>query len=571
MKLLDRLMARQARLMASLDAPHVEVARRSSPVRAPAVAATHTAEAETAARDAAVSLVEAGEFVAACGVLEPFMASGRDVGTLTTLARIYTEQRAFAEALTALQRAEALDPADRKVWRLSAKLLSTQGHFREALVYQRRLALADANAPAVNYVNLLRALLRSAERGVRAARVDRAARAELQLVLRRFESAPGNDDSLRLQFAGLYYLLSQGSQDALRLLKEADPCPPDHHDVTATLTSLTTWSTEQGLPFARVNDQGQPGQRPSVYALQDVQVHPALGWIPVLKDGAVLAAGHVLDSRYFRGKSSPSPLMLFRGTHAELRLPRELPRESGPALLIGGSRSAYETLLMHVAGLAIIEATGSDRSLPLVVDADMSTFQLDLLAWLGYAGNPLIRVATGRPVQFDRLHVPSRLVVGAKWFDPMLPRWYQERAAATRLDAPARKLYVLPGADEGVVIANAGDVADVASSLGYETVDLSALSLSETIARFASATHLLGATSEALSPLVFAPAGATVHELRPAYWAASGGRLHFAPLCGACGHRYAAIESALAGGDGTEVSRVVVDVDALRRSLRATA
>ena len=565
MKLLNRLMARQAKLIANLDPLRAEKA--AAPPHFAAPTATHDPEAEGAARRLAAFYLERGSLAAARATLEPFMPSGRDLGTFTTLARICTEQGDLVRALAALKRAEALDSANRKVWRLTAKLLTTQRRSREALVYLRRIALADADAPASAHVDLLRGLFRVFDKSQRSAGASRATRAELELVLKRFEAAPGIDDKLRMQFPGLYYLLSSGSPEAVRLYNTAAPCPPSHRDVTAQLVSLDKWSARQRLNAWRGSDLETPNQGHALYSLENVQIHPAMGWLPLLADGAAMPSGHVLLSKHFRATSPHSPLMLVRGTHAELRLPREMVHKTAPAVLVGGSESYYETLVHQIAGLAVVERSGLARDLPLVGSSHMAAFQRELLALLGYGSNRLIEVADDRPAQFRTLHVPAALAVRAQRVDPLVVRWYRSRLASREAPEPHRRLYVVPG--PSVPIANADEVSALMVSHGFEQVDVVTMNVQAQIDLFSQARQVVGATSEGIANILFLPPGSALLELRPINWVASGGHLHFELLARACGHQYVVEECLRAGSSGAGEMPITVDIDQLRKHLGA--
>lgn len=506
-----------------------------------------------------------GDLQLARAALEPFLTSGGELQTLFDLARICTEQGDLDQALLALQRAESMEPANEKVWRLTAKLLSTCGRHREEVVYRRRLALARSTAPAQAYIDLIQALFRSLGKGKQRAPNE----SELQLLLSRFEAAPDVDDRMRLEFAGLYYLMTFGSPEALRLYNRTMPRQPHERDVTAALLSLTRWSTQHELPMPRANEEGQPGRRPTVHQLDDVLVFPALDWIPVLQNGAVMASGYQMASRLFRAEAAASPLMLYRGSHAELRLPRELPVESAPALLVGGSDSYYDNLVHHVGSLAVAESLGVARDLPLVILEGDAPGLGDALDLLGYEASRRIGVAAAAPRRFVRLHVPSRLAAAAEWIDPLLARWYRTKFTPSR--SPVRKLYVDEQGVGGVAVANEADVADLLLGHGYERIEPMGLSLSDRIDSFSGASHIVAATNEGLTHLLFCPEGARVIELRARHWVASGGRMHFDRLAEACGHRYSGLECALAPSPEPTATSVVVDLDALRAALEDAA
>jgi capsular polysaccharide biosynthesis protein len=566
MKLLDRLMARQARLMSSLDKPAAATASRVRQAsRLATLGPPHDPAAEVAASTTARSLLEIGDLSGARAALEPFIPTGRDVESFIVLARICTEQGDFQTALTALERAEALDPADRRVWQLVAKLLSTQRRHREALVYLRRLALVDAAAPAVAYVEWLRGLHRARDGSTSAPRVARAARVELQGVLERFKTAPGMTDAIRLQFSGLYYLLSDGSKDAIEIYNAATPCPATHHDVTAKLVSLDVWCAQRGLPMRRSDRLEAMQSGCALYTLGRAQIHPALGWVPILEEGRILAVGgEALQAKHFRATRAASPLMLFRGSRAELRLPTNPVVEEAPAILAGGSASYYDTLVNDLSGLAIAEGTGLAMDLPLVVPAGMAPFQRELLRLLGYATNRLIELSEDQPTLFHTLHVPARLARASRWVSPLVGDWYRKRLAGAN-STGARRLFLMPGSD--VSIANADEVVNLFASMDFERVDASALTVGEQIELFSKASHVVGLTSEAMTNLVFCPRGTKVFELRPMHWAASGGHMHFEQLATSCGHEYAVEECARAGNDAYGGLRVLVELARVRAHL----
>jgi tetratricopeptide (TPR) repeat protein len=564
-KLLDRLMARQMRLMTSLsdDRPVSQ-----EPAEAPANQARPSLRrppadpaAEAAARTNAAALAQSGDLILARKALEPFLVSGQDLQTLIDLSRICTEQGDLTHAFAALQRAEELAPADTKVWRLMAKLLSAQRRFREAVVYLRRLAFSDPNAPAQSYVHLLKAMQRALTKG------KPAKASELKLIRERFEAALELDDSARLQFAAAYYLLSGDVDNSLRLYNAGMPRRPGERDVSATVMSLTQWSQEQQLPMPRLNDEGVAGRRPTLHQLAGALIFPDLGWIPVLGDGTVLPSGFPIIGSHYRIESPSSPLLMFRGSEAELRLPGLVKQEPGPAVLLGGSASYYDNALVHAGALAVLEGVGGNRQLPLVLSEDPSQELLELLELLGYGANPQIRVAADQPVRFDALHAPSRLALGAEWIDPLLVRWYRSRLPSPSATAPTRKLYVRHAATGGVMLDNEGAVAELLTSVGYETIDATGWAVKDQIEAFSGASHVVGATTEALTNLLFSSPGTSVVELRAVNWVAQGGRMHFDRLAQACGHRYTAVECSLLG-TASDTTPVLVDVERLRVALQ---
>jgi capsular polysaccharide biosynthesis protein len=130
-----------------------------------------------------------------------------------------------------------------------------------------------------------------------------------------------------------------------------------------------------------------------------------------------------------------------------------------------------------------------------------------------------------------------------------------------------RRIYVPPQGQSGVALGNAQAVAELADAMGYETIDPAAMTMRELADCFASASHVVGATSEALTGLLFAAEGTSVLELRVVHWVRSGGRMHFDTLARSAGLSYSAVECLRAGVDESNTTVVDVDLDTLRAAL----
>lgn len=565
MKLLDRLLARQARLMADLDPPRQKVNEHTDGTRGASNAHLEEAMAsEAAALEAAQLHLDQSDLTAARAALATYVHTGRSVTAMTTLARICSEQGDFPAALAALQRAEILDPGDQRVWRLMAKLLAAQRQHRDALVYLRRLSCAGSDVSAVTHVELLRGMLRATEKK-QSAGVARAAKRELQGAIQRFEVAPGINSALRQQAAGLYYLLSNGLPDAVRIYNVAEPCPPDHVDITSKVVSLDGWSRAHQLPVQSLAAPTPEDSPYSLYTLRDAQLHFGLGWSPVLGGGRAFAARDSIDGKHFRATTSHSPLFLFRESHAELRLPHDLPVEQSQALLAGGSESYYETVVRDLSGLALSEGLGLGRDMALVVPANMQSFQRELLELLGYGDNRLIEVSPHQPRLFRELLVPARLARESRFVAPLVGHWYRKRLVV-KSAVPFRKLFVVPQGQ--LEIANAEAVLPLLKSLGFEQVNPKEHSVKALIELFSEARTIVGAPSEGMTNILFAQPGATVVVLRPLHWGdAGGGQVHLAALAAACSHGYIAIDCLRARAAEEGGVSVSVDLDQLSQRL----
>ena len=131
-RVLDRLMARQQRLMQQLDTPApatvVEGVRPRPSVEALAL--------ESQALDGALANLAVGQIGAARELLEPFRNNATLVRTFTTLSGILSAHGDFEAAVELLKRADAMHPSEPKVWRLladgSVRYISDGGNPRPA-------------------------------------------------------------------------------------------------------------------------------------------------------------------------------------------------------------------------------------------------------------------------------------------------------------------------------------------------------------------------------------------------------------------------------------------------------
>lgn len=150
-------------------------------------------------------------------------------------------------------------------------------------------------------------------------------------------------------------------------------------------------------------------------------------------------------------------------------------------------------------------------------------------------------------MRFKHLFVPTRLAIGDRSIDPLLPRWYRARLAPNAAATPTRKLYLCLGAqgDAGATQnRREAEIARALAPLGYEAVYPEALGMRERIDLFADASHVIAPRCAALTDMVFMKPGATLALVGGGD---AAGR-NFDALASACGHRLATLE--LAAGEG---------------------
>lgn len=561
-KILDRLMARQRRLVDSLNTPAPLHLATPKPSASELLAA---ATAEATAREAALRELKRGDLSAAMELLAPHAISATNVVTLMTLSQIHAAQGEFDTALSTLGRAEAIDPTDRRVWRLLAELYSVRGLHTDEVRYRRKLAFADPNAPATALVELVRAVFRATPPGVKPA-VN-----EVKLASKKLAAAPDFTASVQVQFAEAVFSFGSMGKVARTHYVAASPCSPHERDQPAQWVRMIEWCDHVGAKHSRLAEGGVRAHRPAVAELRDVDVFPRFQWVPVVDGGRVALSGFLVNRVRLRSEDPFTPLLMHNGTHVELRLPGSMPVIDQPALLLGGLPNYYHNTVEFLSSLAVAETLGVNRNLPLVVNDDLAPFQIEQLGLLGYSKDQLIRVKDDQPVRFSQLTVPSRLVRGGRWMDPMMPRWFRQRLATTSSPSlHARKLYLSRAGSMHRRVDNEEELAAMLRQHGYEIVHPEQLSVREQVDLFAGASHLVAAAGEGLTNMLFAPPGASIVALYNRHLVQGGGDLYFDALAEACEHRFVAIHchpAQVVAGQRVIDADLAVDIDAVRAAL----
>lgn len=575
-KILDKLLTRQARLMGELarqDEPSGPAARSARPKLSPEAQA-RLREAEATAVEQAFAHLATGDVAAAAAALAPYRDDAQHPSTLTTLSRIASLQGDVDAALALLDQAEALDPGDMKTAYFKAELLQQLGRHRDAIHYRRRVALSQPNAPAQAYLRLIQAVVKAAPSG------GKVPPGEVQFALTKLLAADDLTEELRLDAAQSLYDLPPQRAAAVKLLAEADPCPPDRVDVEVQWLTLADACRRTARPSQRVDGAGAPGRRLMAAALQDVTVDPGFDWIPVLQARRFVLAGLAPHRAPLRRQAPDSPLLMTSKATAMLRLHPDVPMHAGPALLVGGHADPVRNLLEHVASLCIASALDLDRSLSLVIGDDLPAEQVELIGLLGFGDREQVKVHRGQPVRFADLWVPSKLLGAGKWVDPLLPQWLRATLAP---HAQARSPVQRPGegrgtrfyvtdtpADADTRLVDAAAVQQRLGELGYETIVLQGMGFAERAGLLAHATELVGLAGPLMQSMMLAPPGARLGLLHPRQARSILGPPYFEALATACGHTTVAVNcqySKVEPGQDLQLAGLRVDLDAMASAL----
>jgi hypothetical protein len=559
-KILDRLIARQGQLMASL----AESAAPSSATPAKAASSNRAARAEARlelqlqALDLAAESLSEGNLVGAAAALRPFEHDAIDVRILTTLARIESASGRFDAALALLERAYEVDPSDVKVAYFTAEVLELMGRHQEAIGYRRRVAFWSKTPDARSLVDLLRSVSKAATS------TGKLSTSELQMAVDALLASEHVEQTLVLDACQILYGIPSQRNRAKALYERYSPCPAESVDVDVRWESVLQWGTSTAADLYSLPEDGQPGRRPRAACVANALIMEAFQFVPIVSGDTVAINGVANRNQRLQAQNPANPLLMISQDSCLLRLPKQRIKVVDPCVLVGGVGSYYHDLIEHIGSLASVEAFGLHKGRRLVLNASPQPFQRELLALLGYDASRLLPLPEGDAAMFSDLVVPTTLAHGGRWIDPLLVQWYRRRVA--RLRPGSRRVYLSRKRTQRRRVANEAAVEEQVRGLGFEVVVPEGLSVSEQVDLFGQAAIIVGASGAAMTNMLFAPAGARVVVFYNQVLPSARGALYFEALAAACGHSFAKLDchpSTLRSGSRQVDADIMVDIDAL--------
>lgn len=524
----------------SVDPPPAPIATSAEALPALAtVDLTADKEPERLALDAAVQQLQARDIAGARALIQPFVEATSQAATLALAARVALVQGRFEEAASFLVRAEQLQPLEPNIWELQAETLLSLRRFAEELAYRRKLVYLVKTPDASALVAFVRATVHAARVGTK------LSFGEVQVAVRKIDTAPGVTEELRLEFAEWLYCIAEFEAEARRHWAEVRPPRPEQQDVEAQWLTLRKWCQRSGMVLHEIRPDDPDKDFPSLLGeLRDVMVFPNFQWIPIVDGGRVALDGLQMARMRTLREQPTTPLLMVNQIKVELRLPRQTERIDTPALLIGGTPQYYHHTIDFLSGLAVAETLGVGTDRALVVNDDLAPFQRELFDLLGYPEHRFIQVGSEPRLSFADLTVPSRLTRGGGWFSPLLVEWYRRRlvpAAGGSMAGGARKLYVSRAHAPRRRLVNEKAVSALMSQSGYEIVFPEQLSVREQIRLFSEAASVVAPTGAALTNLIYMPSGGQVTVLYSRYAGVGSAELYFDKLAERCGLGFQAL------------------------------
>ncbi len=299
--LLERLLARQRKLMGELDAPPTPIVDRSAQV--------HTqlqplaSEAEDLAK-AERALAE-GQHADAGALLGAHAERAGLPRTYIILAQHAAHEGRFDEAEAFLKRAERLDPNDQSVWAACADLYRFTRRFDQEFPYRRRLAYTTQDVPVGRYSALMQALIAAAPK------FKGPAATEIELLANKILGSEGASPKFMVEAAEAIFNTSASIDKAAAALARIDPPPQiGERDVIARWSYFAPWCAANNVKLQRLNGEGVTGRRPTLATLCEVLIHSKLQWAPVLEAGRTIINGMASTPWPKRRDDSNSPLVM---------------------------------------------------------------------------------------------------------------------------------------------------------------------------------------------------------------------------------------------------------------------
>ena len=186
-----------------------------------------------------------------------------------------------------------------------------------------------------------------------------------------------------------------------------------------------------------------------------------------------------------------------------------------PVILLGtdGAYNYSHWLARNLPKLSLIDGDATLKSLPILINQDLCTYQEEYLELLGIAPDRLVRLPTRTVVSCRELYVPTilhghpRMRRAIDWIRDRVPHLLVPPAAATG------RIYVSRKDALQRVLLNEDEVEAALTKLGFEIVTLTGMPVRDQIALFSGARCIVGPHGAGLTNVMFAPPGAIVVEI----------------------------------------------------------
>lgn len=196
------------------------------------------------------------------------------------------------------------------------------------------------------------------------------------------------------------------------------------------------------------------------------------------------------------------------------------------AILVGGGSNYYHWMIDYLPNLGILEKTGILRNVPVIFNANLTSFQKQSLEHIGFDFSRHLDPGDTKIFRCSQLWATVRLpgrrhIMG-------VPDWWQSEVDIETLSwlrdsflgksagegrQGKRKLYLSRGNSRSRRLLNDGEVVDLMMAAGYEIVHPELLSVADQVSLFANASHVVGVHGAAFTNITFMPSGSKILEI----------------------------------------------------------
>lgn len=527
----DRLLARAARLSAS-----VEESRKPPPVDRAQL------QAETQARNAALTALAQQDVALAMAALEPVIATARQAQTLSLHAHLFLVRGLPEEAQVSLERAVALEPGDVLALDALAALLQQQRAFVQEYPIRKQRLLAPTAFGCREVIDAIASLARAVAHGAELAPVD------LDFVVRQYDRiAAAATSPERIEFAEWLFTLKPGRARARTLIEQNIPQDANWGTRVLALTSPADLPRAAVLKQHESPDEGLENVVLRAVELADAAVLPDFQWSPWLPGSGKVIRGYTTRRGITARQEPESALLAQNNRQLLVRLPIAKPRRiQGVAILVGTADNHYRFLVEHLSRIATLAALGiSADGARWIVGKKLLPYQRKYFTMLGVLPEQLLPVDVQDNLVFEHLIAASSLGRGPKQISALMPRWAREvlvpSAGAVLAAKPLRRVYLsaAPGTGRGVL--NEAELAVVLNARGFDCVNAEDLDLPALIQLLAQSCELVTPLGPNMAFMLFMPEGGRITALYNSHVPPDTERLEFDYVARACKHKLQAV------------------------------
>lgn len=236
-------------------------------------------------------------------------------------------------------------------------------------------------------------------------------------------------------------------------------------------------------------------------------------WLPVHDDGTATYEAMIHSPQLYPAKS---PCLRPDARGGLTSAHKVLQWTDRPLILVGGVTNLYHWLMDYLPRLLVIDQLEEFDDWAVLVNDDLSPFQVESLRMLDIPPSRLVRLEARAAIRSPMVCVP-RLLSNYSFFHPKVPALLNQ-AFSPAPQTRGRCIYISRRDARNRRLVNEDELEVLLSRYGFERIVASDLSFAEQMEAFASAAAVVAVHGAALSNLVFAPAGTRVFEISAPRW-----------------------------------------------------